>query len=194
VPNFPHTGITRDGQGLEKRAEVKGWQVDRRRAKVGQGLGAYRNACNAVLSWRNFDFDWFFTNSPPVKPDASVVATAQTLFLWSLLPLRVVWFDKDGAAPLGRNKPSGSSSTAQQDSALKRRMAFGHVTLDGHQLSGEESFAVELLKDDSVWYEILTVSRPASLLSILSSPMLRFFQLRFMAQSVDAVKKAAAGK
>ena len=138
---------------------------------------------NAVLEWENFDFDWFFTNSPPVKPNEPVVVTAQTLFLWSVLPLRVTWIDKDGAP---------KSPEMKKD--IKRRMAFGHATLEGHQLSGEESFAVEWHKNDDVWYEVLTVSKPDNLLSLVSSPMLRFFQLKFMSQSMNAVKAAAAGK
>lgn len=68
-----------------------------------------------------------------------------------------------------------------------------HVTLEGHQLSGEESFAVELDNNGDVYYEVLTVSKPDNLLALVSLPMLRFFQLKFMAQSLDAVKKAAAG-
>ena len=135
---------------------------------------------DAVLAWKNFDFDWFFTNNPPVRPNEPVVVTAQTLFLWSVLPLKVTWIEKDGAP-----------RDAKQKETIKRRMAFGHATLEGHQLSGEEAFAVELHKNDDVWYELTTVSRPASLLSVLSLPMLRFFQLKFMNQSMDAVKKAA---
>ena len=65
--------------------------------------------------------------------------------------------------------------------------------MEGHQLAGEESFAVELMKNGDVMYEAVLVSKPASLLSILSTPMLRFFQIKFMSESVNAMKKAAAG-
>lgn len=113
--NFPFVGITRgDSTGLESRPELRGWTVDRKRTKVGEGQEAYKRAMQAVLSWENFDFDWFFTNAPPVRPDAPVVVTAQILFLWSVLPLRVTWIEKDGA-PRDR----------RQRERVKRRMAFG---------------------------------------------------------------------
>jgi uncharacterized protein (UPF0548 family) len=176
--NFPFTGITRETQGLEKRTELKGWNVDRTRTKIGTGDAAYKRASQAILSWQNIDLDWFFTNSPPVKPGNPVVVTTNTLGLWSLLPLQVTWYDKD---------------SAKRDGELKRRVAFGHCTMDGHQLAGEESFAVELMKNGDVIYEAVLVSKPASLLSIVSTPMLRFFQIKFMAESVSAMKKAAAG-
>ena len=178
--NFPFLGITRENTGLEQRKELKGWAVDRTRARVGTGQAEYKQAMNAINTWENFSLDWFFvSNNPPVKIDAPVVVAAQTLFLWSVLPLRVNWIENDGPP-----------KDPVQKQTVKRRMAFGHVTLEGHQLAGEESFAVEWLKNDEVWYEVLTVSKPASLLSVLSQPMLRFFQLKFMGESIDAVKKA----
>ena len=181
-PNFPFTGITRESEGLEKRSELKGWNIDRTRVKVGTGDGDYKRATNAILSWQNIDLDWFFTNNPPVKPGTPLVVTTNTLGLWSLLPLQVTWYDKDGA-PRDR----------KQKESMKRRVAFGHCTMDGHQLAGEESFAVELMKNGDVMYETVLVSKPASLLSIVSTPMLRFFQLKFISESVSAMKKAAAG-
>lgn len=181
--NFPYVGITKQNDGLEKRSELKGFAVDRTRTKVGIGQDAYKRAMQAVLTWKNFDLDWFFTNSPPVKLNEPVVVTAQTLFLWSVLPLRVTWIENDGAP-----------KDAKMKKDIKRRMAFGHATLEGHQLSGEESFAVEWHKNDEVWYEVLTVSKPDNLLAVLSQPMLRFFQLKFMSESLAAVKDAASGK
>lgn len=175
--NFPYVGITKQPEGLEKRSELRGWSVDRKRCKVGNGQAAYKKAMDAVLKWDNFNFDWFFvSNTPSVRPNAPVVVAAQTLFLWSVLPLKVTWIEKDAASRLPN---------------IKRRMAFGHATLQGHQLAGEEAFAVELHDNGDVWYEMTTVSKPDNLLALLSAPMLRFFQLRFMSQSMDAVKKAA---
>jgi uncharacterized protein (UPF0548 family) len=136
--NFPFVGITKNPEGLEKRSELRGWSVDRKRTKVGAGQDAYKKAMNAVLKWDNFNFDWFFvSNLPAVRPDAPVVVAAQTLFLWSVLPLKVTWIEKDA--------PSRTPD-------IKRRMAFGHATLEGHQLAGEEAFAVELHKNGDVWY------------------------------------------
>jgi len=181
--NFPFTGVTQNGEGIEKSSELKGFSVSRTRVKVGTGQTAYRRAVDAVFSFENIEFDWFFTNRPPVKTGAPVVETTQTLFLWSLLPLKITWIDKD-AAP----------KNAAQKATVKRRAAFGHTTMEGHQLSGEEGFAVEWLQNDDVYYEALIVSRPASLLSMASLPVLKLLQYRFVADSVAAVKKAAAGK
>lgn len=41
--------------------------------------------------------------------------------------------------------------------------------------------------DDSVWYEIYTLSRPATPLAALFRPLLRHYQARFAAQSMAAM-------
>eukprot|EP00897_Mesotaenium_endlicherianum_P009788 jgi/Mesen1/8838/ME000053S08244 len=68
---------------------------------------------------------------------------------------------------------------------------FAHGTLRGHMLAGEESFAVEWREeDDSVWYEIVSFSKPANFLSAATYPIARYLQKEFAKQSIKLVTAA----
>ena len=69
-----------------------------------------------------------------------------------------------------------------------RRFAFAYGTLPEHAESGEERFQVELLEDDSVWYDILAFSRPNQLLARLAYPYVRRKQKQFARESMLAMK------
>lgn len=184
--NFAPVGITGEDPSISNecsRLRNEGYAIDRTRVQVGSGRNTYRQACDAILNWRHFNLDWAYTNAPAIKRNAGVVVCARSLFLWSLNPLRITDVQPDG-------RPS-SASQRQARKHVRRRCAFAHTTLDGHQISGEERFTVEWRKDDdTVWYEVCTVSRPASLLSTLARPLLRFYQREFVAQSIETMKNA----
>ncbi|KAL4431037.1 hypothetical protein ABPG75_006293 [Micractinium tetrahymenae] len=77
-----------------------------------------------------------------------------------------------------------------------RRYAFAHTTLEGHTIKGEERFSVAWNQDDdSVWYEIYTLSRPASWVTTLAHMLLRAYQRKFAQDSMAAMQRemAAAG-
>ncbi|KAF5842808.1 hypothetical protein DUNSADRAFT_4692 [Dunaliella salina] len=72
-----------------------------------------------------------------------------------------------------------------------QRFQFGHGCLKGHLLAGEESFAVEWDKeDDSVWYEVMTFSRPAHPVAMATYPLVRFYQRQYGKDSSTAMVKA----
>ena len=180
--NFPHVGATHPGElTIEERKSLQGWSIDRTRSRVGSGREAYTRAVDALLSWRHFSFDWAFTNAPKLQKDAPVVVIAKSLFLWSMNPLKITAIEKDGP-------PKGPT----QKAVVRRRCGFAHTTVAGHQISGEERFTVEWRKDDdSVWYEVYTVSKPATLIAAVARPVLRFYQRKFVQESVVAMKMEA---
>ena len=55
--------------------------------------------------------------------------------------------------------------------------------------AGEERFSIELDENNQVWYEILSLSRPAHFLSFIGYPYAQLRQKYFAHQSVNAVKK-----
>lgn len=61
------------------------------------------------------------------------------------------------------------------------RKGFAYGTLEGHPLSGEESFVVERTADGSVWLQIRQFSQPASAKWRFVAPLLRR-QQRVMAE------------
>ncbi|MCS5720304.1 DUF1990 domain-containing protein [Herbiconiux sp. CPCC 205763] len=58
------------------------------------------------------------------------------------------------------------------------RIGFAYGTLPGHPESGEESFVVEHLSDDSVWIVVRAFSRPSTWFYRLGLPVLRIVQAR----------------
>ena len=172
--------MTKGGEiTIQQAQDLSQWAIDRTRSQIGSGREAYKQATETLLHWQHFDFDWAFTNAPAVKIDAPVVVIAKSLFLWSMNPLRITSIEKDGP-------PSNS----HQNKLIRRRSAFAHTTVATHQISGEERFAVEWNKnDDSVWFEILSVSKPATPLALIAQPLLRFYQRRFVAQSMHGMKR-----
>nr|GMC94843.1 UPF0548 protein At2g17695 [Ipomoea batatas] len=65
-------------------------------------------------------------------------------------------------------------------------------TLQGHLLAGEERFSIALDENDQVWYEILSISKPAHFLSLIGYPYVLLRQKYFAHQSSNAVRKYLA--
>ena len=104
---------------------------------MGKGRRAYSKAQALLKGWRHFDLPWARVNAPPVAAGQGVVVTARTLGCWTLNPLRIQYVEG------GRSRVPGRPG---------ERFQFGHATLEGHQLAGEERFAVSWdRRDDSVW-------------------------------------------
>jgi uncharacterized protein (UPF0548 family) len=68
-----------------------------------------------------------------------------------------------------------------------RRRGFAYGTLPGHPESGEESFVVEHLEDDTVRFAITAFSHPATLLAKLGGPVSRLVQSRVTNRYLHAV-------
>lgn len=74
-----------------------------------------------------------------------------------------------------------------------RRYAFAQTTLEGHTIKGEERFAVAWnQEDDSVWYEIYSLSRPAHWITTLTHVLLRAYQHKFARESMVAMQREMA--
>jgi uncharacterized protein (UPF0548 family) len=86
------------------------------------------------------------------------------------------------------------SKAQSQTSAQQAAFAFGSGTLQGHLLAGEERFGIEWREDDSVWYEILSFSKPAHFLSAVGYPVVRFKQKLFTKQSTEKMVQAVANQ
>jgi uncharacterized protein (UPF0548 family) len=154
-----------------------GFDLDRRRLRLGEGELCFAAACEAVRRWRQFDLGWV-TLEPGDAPLAvgTVVATRTRLCgLWWLNACRVVAVE-DGAA--------------EEDGG--RRFGFTYATLEGHVERGEERFRVDLDTDGAVWYDLAAVSRPACWLTRFAYPWMRRLQRRFALDSLAVMARAAA--
>jgi uncharacterized protein (UPF0548 family) len=122
-----------------------GYRVVERRTALGSGVAVREAAIGAVLRWEVKTRAGF-----RVHPSESVVEGNRYLVTLGPVkePVQVLWVDGRG---------------------------FGYGTLDGHPLSGEEAFLIELDASGGVWFVNRSVSRPAGAWVWLT-PLLRLAQ------------------
>lgn len=140
-----------------------GYNIDHNRIQLGHGEETFLNAVAAVQSWAMHDLGWVEICWPdaPIAADATVAVLCRHFGFWSCHPAKIVYVVDD-----------------VDDQA--RRYGFAYGTLPAHDEQGEERFLIEWRReDDSVWYDILAFSRPASILAKFGYPLVRMLQKRF---------------
>jgi uncharacterized protein (UPF0548 family) len=116
-----------------------------------------------------FDFGWVHLcwDHTPIEPGAIVAVIVKHLGFWSMNACRIVYVIEE-----------------------HQRYGFAYGTLGDHAEKGEERFMVEWNKDDdTVWYDLLAVSKPGSM-AALGYPYTRRLQKRFAEESKNAMKRA----
>ncbi|XP_060674809.1 UPF0548 protein At2g17695 isoform X4 [Ziziphus jujuba] len=156
----------------DKELSHEGFALNHARVLVGSGIEAYEKGKNALQAWRHFGLNWAFVDpKTPVQNGAKFCVCVKEFLPWVMMPLKVVYVDE--------------KSTKQS----KASFCFGSGTLQGHLLAGEERFSIELDENDQVWYEILSFSKPAHVLSFIGYPYVMLRQKYFSHQSTNAVLK-----
>ncbi|GLC43581.1 hypothetical protein PLESTB_000396200 [Pleodorina starrii] len=180
--NYTNLGGTKDPSLLQELKQ-RGWVLDRTSVQVGKGPRAFRAATDCLQRWGHFQLGWTGVDpATSTQAGAQVVVTSKTLFLWSCNPLRIVYSE--------RREPPRMRLPWQP--RPPRSFSFAHGCLQGHMLTGEEAFRVEMRPDGSVWYDITTFSKPSHPLAIGFYPLLRHFQKKFASESARAVTWAVA--
>ena len=158
--------------GATATTPPKGYNVDRTRARIGQGDIAFQRAIAALRAWRQFDLGWVTAvpTTTPIEQDRIVGVLARAGGLWTLNAARIVYVIDESA-----------------------RFGFAYGTLPRHVESGEERFLVELnAATGDVHYDILAFSRPRHPLARLAYPWARRLQRRFGRDSVESMQRAVA--
>ncbi|KAK4791730.1 hypothetical protein SAY86_032143 [Trapa natans] len=150
-----------------------GFLVNHARVLVGSGIGTYKRGKVALLNWRHFGLKWAFVDpKTPVQKGVKFCACVKEFVPWLAMPLQVVYVND-----------------TQNSKKAVASFSFGSGTLGGHLLAGEERFSVELDENNQVWYEILSISKPAHFLSFLGYPYVQLRQKFFARQSTDAISR-----
>jgi uncharacterized protein (UPF0548 family) len=183
---YADAGLTRR---LSEADLPAGYDFDHERALLGQGREAWEMACAAVRSWTMFPSPLTRVaypldgssapedGPPPVTEGTTVAMVVRAVGVWWVNACRVVYvIDQDGL-----------------DEAGTRRFGFAYGTLPGHVERGEERFLVEWHEDDTVWYDLLAVSRPRAWAVRLGYPLARGLQARFRVESLAAMRRAVGG-
>jgi uncharacterized protein (UPF0548 family) len=177
-----------------------GFVSDYYAARVGSGARDYDAAVAAVRAWAHADaLPWVRTNRVGQRRGARAVIAAAALGpvgpvpLWSANPLAVTAAGAARGAPaFARGAPRVSARPPRD--APGRTYAVTLTTLAPHTLAGAETFAVhEVAGTGEVWYAVASFSRPATLVSLLTYPLVRGLQAAFRAGSAAAVE-AEVGK
>ena len=160
--------------GITRNPPASGYNIDHNRMQLGSGLQCFSYARAAIQRWRMFDISWvhLFWTDTPIQIGSTVAVVVKHLGFWSLNACRIVY--------------------VVEESNEQQRYGFAYGTLPGHAERGEESFTVELNKQDgSVWYDILAVSKPGPM-AMLGYVYARRLQRRFARDSKEAMKRAVA--
>ncbi len=162
--------------GATKAQLPAGYNIDHNRIQLGHGEQVFRQAVAAVRNWKMHDLGWVelcWANAP-IEVGSTVGVLCKHFGFWSCHPARIVY-------------------VIDETDDHSRRFGFGYGTLPAHDEQGEERFLIEWRReDDSVWYDILAFSRPASLMARLGYPLVRMLQKRFGRQSKQAMLAAVA--
>lgn len=137
---------------------------------IGQGRAAFDAAAGCLMTWgmhRGAGLR-ISTSSPMVATGANVLLSVGPPWLPVEAPCRVV-------------------HTVEQPD----RIGFTYGTLDGHPISGEESFNVLIDDDGQVRFVLIAFSRPATWLSRIGGPLGRVARDRIVDRYLDAIVAAS---
>ncbi len=151
-----------------------GYNIDHNRIQLGYGEQTFQRAVAAMRSWKMQDMGWLELCWPdaPIEVGSAVAVLCYHFGFWSCHPAKIVY-------------------VIDEADEQTRRFGFGYGTLPAHDEQGEERFLIEWRReDDSVWYDILAFSRPASFWARLGYPLVRMLQKRFGRDSKQAMFNA----
>jgi uncharacterized protein (UPF0548 family) len=160
------------GVGQTSGTLPPGFTADHYRGCLGFGSDTFEKATELLRHWQMLRLAWV----EPAWPEAtlqegSMVGTlTHVMGIWSLNVCRIVYVIDEPA-----------------------RFGFAWGTLPDHTLCGEERFLVEHSSEDgSVWYDLLSFSRPGRIMTRLIYPFARHLQRRFALDSMEAMRRSVA--
>ncbi|MET0977353.1 MAG: DUF1990 family protein [Paeniglutamicibacter terrestris] len=163
--SYPDRGLT------QNPGVPNGYEQILRREYVGHGEAVFQALASGIMSWKLHEGAGLrvLADTPEMR-----VATRVRLGI--------------GLGQLRWNIPCRVVSLIEEE----HRRGFAYGTLAGHPESGEESFTACLEPDGSVYLQIRAVSRHASQLFRLASPLTHLAQQLATDRYVDAARRIAS--
>jgi uncharacterized protein (UPF0548 family) len=161
-------------QSIPHAKTPPGFVFDRRREIIGSRPEQWERAKDAVRQWVMFQNGWTEMHAPdgPPRVDNVVGMLTQMGGLWWLNCCRVLYL-------IDETKPL-------------KRFGFGYGTLFSHVETGEERFLIEQDAEGNIWYDLSAFSRPRHILARMAFPITRRVQLKFGADSMQAMREFLA--
>lgn len=162
-------------QNIPNTKTPPGYVFDQRREIIGSRPEQWERAKDAIRQWVMFQNGWTELHAPdgPPQVDNIVGMLTQLAGLWWLNCARVLYV-------IDETKPE------------RKRFGFGYGTLFSHVERGEERFMVEQDAAGNIWYDLAAFSRPRQILARLAFPITRRVQLKFGADSMQAMRNFVA--
>jgi uncharacterized protein (UPF0548 family) len=159
-------------EGMTRGTAPASFNVDTLRCKLGSGSKTFERACEAMRQWIPHNQSWtrLTPSDARLVPGELVAISARVGLCWVTNVCCLVYAIDEIGPP--------------------RRFGFAYGTLLGHMEQGEARFMLECDAEDTVWYEVLTHSRPRHWMARLGYPLSRWLQHRF-ARGAAATLKAA---
>jgi uncharacterized protein (UPF0548 family) len=176
------------------------------RARIGHGDQRFETAWIQTMTWQIQERSGISVHVDSVPPEDEIGYTPVT-FDESGAPVEAA---SVGASTTARFAPDGTPLLTAGTTATLTMHAYGRTihapvrvvsvidepdrkgfaygTLDGHPVSGEESFVVERTPDGSVWLQVRQFSQPASGRWKLLAPLLRTQQRRMALAYLEALR------
>ena len=147
---------------------VPGFDNDHHSIYLGDGDEVFNKARLVLERWDHFPDNWtkIFDLNSDIRQGNVVLVTFRIFGLWWVNSAQIVYTMNE-----------------------QNRFGFAYGTLKGHLESGEEVFYIEKDETGKVFYHIKAFSSPAYWFVKLGYPVARFFQKRFVLQSMERVKK-----
>lgn len=147
--------------GLSRQADAPaGYWPNRGQATLAV---PFERACEALLGLQMFDLGWLRVTGRVAEGEPVAVCT-RVLGVWTAQACRVIYVERD-----------------------QTWLRWGYGTVSGHAMAGEERFEVRR-EGEAVVYEVFSYSRPDTLFSRLTLPLVRPLQRRF---AVDSAARMA---
>ena len=159
----------------------RGYRINHTRRHLGHGRDAFNAACNALRSWHQLRLGWVdcWPHDTPLVPGAEIVVIGRALGLYWLNACRIAYLIDE------RSDHCGTTSHRTES----ERFGYAHGTLPEHLAIGEERFLIEMDTVGRVSLDILSFSKPNTLLAKLGYPLIRRSQLRFLSESANQVER-----
>lgn len=209
---FTHEGHVRMTRDVRSRAELEAalraqgeaghiFDVDQLRVQLGSGRECFDKAKQAMRAWKMFDVpSWLEICWPhsSIREGETLGTLILNMGFYSLAACRIVYtIDEGPAAAQGTTatthaNPDGSpSGEFLVDEWGVERFGFAYGTLPCHLVAGEERFQIEWDKtDDTVWYEVLSFSKPQHWMAKVGYPVARWFQDQYHQETALAMQLA----
>ena len=157
-----------DNLSLREMKQLRGFNYDSNRILLGEGDAVFKAASQAIRQWTMFPGGWarIYSDTTPIEVGRVVAMCARVMGLWWLNCSRIVYTV---------NEPN--------------RFGFAYGTLYHHAESGEELFQVKMYENGEVYYELQAFSRPRHWMARLGFPLARFYQRKFVKDSLKNMKK-----